>query len=317
MTLSDMTQPNQNTEDTILPFLINNTHLRGRVVRLGSVLNEILTKHAYPEPISHLLGEIIVLVSLLGDTLKCNGLITLQAQTDGIIKLLVADYTAGGGIRGYARINEEHYQQAGKESFTFSELLGKGFLVLTLDQGENTDLYQGIVELQGNSLAECVENYFRQSEQLTTVMRIEVGQVYSETTGMQWRGGGIMAQALPSGKIARETDILAEAAMGFDDQWDKTQAFIESVAIDELIDPFISSDTLLLRLFHEEGVWKYSPQKLTHSCRCSRKKALNILKSLSTEELNSLKVNAEIVVTCQFCSKEEVFTEEMLERGEG
>lgn len=301
--------PPENSEDIVLPFLINDTHLRGKVVRLSGVLNEILSKHAYPEPVSRLLGEMVVLVSLLGDMLKSKGLITLQAQTDGIVKLLVADYAVGGKIRAYARINEEHYHEAAKEHITFDELLGKGYLVLTVDKGENTDLYQGIVELMGKNLSECVGNYFRQSEQLPTVMRIEVGQVYDGTEGMKWRGGGIMVQALPSDELG----ALVESGEIFDDQWNKTKIFVESVAADELIDPLISADNLLLRLFHEEGVWKYEPHKLVHSCRCSRTKARNILKSLSTEELNYLKVNEEIVVTCQFCNKEEVFTEKMLE----
>lgn len=303
MTIHHPTLPPAGEEDIILPFLINNTHLRGRVVRLGEALNEILTKHAYPEPISRLLGEMVVLVSLLGDTLKCEGVITLQAQTDGIIKLLVADYVAGGKIRGYARINEEKYEAAGKQDITFEELLGKGYLVLTLDQGKHTAPYQGIVELEGNNLSECVGHYFRRSEQTPTVMQIEVGQVYDAEHGMKWHGGGIMVQALPS---PEQNEHMAE------EQWNKTQIFVESVKADELIDPLISAEKLLMRLFHEEGVWKYAPQKLQHGCRCSREKAFNALKSLSTEEIKSLIVNELIVVNCQFCNKEEIFTEEML-----
>lgn len=305
--------PHPTQDDIILPFLVNNTHLRGRVARLHGALNTILTKHAYPEPVSRLLGELVVLVSLLGDTLKCEGVMTLQAQTDGLISLLVADYTKGGKLRGYARLNEERYNaldKAAQSALTFEDLLGKGYLVLTLDQGKGTDLYQGIVELSGKDLCECVENYFRQSEQLPTVMRIAIGQVYDGTEGgMEWRGGGIMVQSLPS---SEETAEL-QAADGFDEQWNKAQIFVESVKPEELIDPLISPDNLLMRLFHEEGVWKYDTHSLEHSCRCSREKALNILKSLSTEELNSLKINDEIVVTCQFCNREQVFTEKMLE----
>lgn len=308
--------PTPTPDDIVLPFLVNNTHLRGRVARLHQTLNTILTKHAYPEPVSRLLGELVVLVSMLGDTLKCEGIITLQAQTDGLISLLVADYTKGGKLRGYARLKEDRYNaldKAAQAALTFEDLLGKGYLVLTLDQGQDSELYQGIVELAGNDLCECVENYFRQSEQLPTVLRIAIGQVYDGTDGgMEWRGGGIMVQSLPSS----EEPSSPAANDDFDEQWNKAKIFIESVKPEELIDPLISPDNLLMRLFHEEGVWKYDAHSLEHSCRCTREKAMNILKSLSTEELNSLKINDEIVVTCQFCNREQVFTEKMLEEEE-
>jgi molecular chaperone Hsp33 len=289
------------SSDSATPFIINDTNLRGTLVRLDSTLNEILTKHDYPEPVSRLLGEVLLLVSMLGETLKFEGIITIQIKSDGPIEFLVADYATGGKIRGYASIDAEKYAAlpAGlPEEQQFKALIGEGYFAITLDQGADMQRYQGVVPLEGGSISELAETYFSQSEQLQTALNIKVGQQLKEGV-MQWCGGGIMLQRLP------ETIPTLEA----EDVWEKAKIFLATIQIDELIDPLLKPETLLYRLFHEDGVWVYDPRHLIHQCRCSRQRAENILVNLTPEERESMLVGDEIIVTCQFCNKEEVFTE--------
>lgn len=287
--------------DSATPFLINETNLRGALVRLDSALNEILTKHHYPEAVSRLLGETIVLVSMLGETLKFEGIITVQVKTDGPIELLVADYSTGGKIRGYASVNPESFQAMPNgltEAEQFKLLIGQGYLMITLDQGADMERYQGIVALEGKSIAEIAKAYFVQSEQVLTALNIKIGQQL-KAGEMQWCAGGIMVQRLPE-------SIPEEAT---EDIWDKTKLFLSTLKAEELIDPLLTPETLLYRLFHEDGVWVYDVRHLEHCCRCSRERAEGILKGLSAEERAELSENGQLVVTCQFCNKEEVFTE--------
>jgi molecular chaperone Hsp33 len=283
--------------DSATPFLIHETNMRGALVRLDHALNEILTKHHYPDPVSRLLGEIIILSSMMGETLKFDGIITIQIKTDGPIEFLVADYVGGGKIRGYASMNHEKYAALdGKDDF--ASLIGEGYMAVTLDQGQDMERYQGIVTLEGDSISAIAEAYFRQSEQLQTLFNIKIGQQLKEG-GMEWCGGGIMVQRLPSIIPAQYVEEI----------WGKTKIFLDTIHSDELIDPLLLPQTLLYRLFHEDGVWVYQPRPLEHRCRCSRMRVENILRGFSSDERKAMYVDGTVTVNCEFCNSAELFTE--------
>ena len=175
--------PNDVVDDLVQPFQIDSSGLRGRLVRLGPALDEILTRHAYPEPVAMMLGEAIALAAALAGALKYEGVFTLQTKGDGPIGMLVADVTSAGALRGYAQYDAGKLAKAIATSpggatgigDSVPRLLGAGHLAFTVDQGEHTDRYQGIVELQGSTLAECAHHYFRQSEQVEAGLKVAVG----------------------------------------------------------------------------------------------------------------------------------------------
>jgi molecular chaperone Hsp33 len=281
--------------DVAVPFLVNETSIRGKVVKLGPSLNEILNKHNYDERVARLLGELLVLVSQLGDNLKFEGVITVQLKSDGILNLMVADYVYGGQIRGYAEYNKEELAKINKTDFP--DLVGKGYLAITIDQGDDMERYQGIVDLSGSSLSECIENYFHQSEQLPTAIKVVIGKI-DKGQGDEWVGGGIMAQSLADIKSSDDEK---------NDAWQTAKAFIGTIRMDELLDPDIDTKELLYRLFHFEGVWVYDAKSIEHKCRCSRQRMEDVIQAMPEEEKEYLRVDGKIVANCQFCNREEVF----------
>jgi molecular chaperone Hsp33 len=182
-------------DDLVQPFQIEATSLRGRLVRLGPVVDTILTRHDYPEPVATLLGEAIAVAVLLAGALKYEGVFTLQTKGDGPVRLLVADVTSAGAVRGYAQYDAAQLAKAAgaKMMASVPRLLGAGHIAFTVDQGEHTERYQGIVELQGATLAECAHHYFRQSEQLQAGIKTAIGR---DPASGAWRAGGIMLQRL-------------------------------------------------------------------------------------------------------------------------
>ncbi|HEX5930225.1 MAG TPA: Hsp33 family molecular chaperone HslO, partial [Methyloceanibacter sp.] len=182
-------------DDLILPFQAEHAEVVGRLVKLGPVVDTILSRHAYPEPVSQLLGEAVALTALLGAALKFEGKFILQASTDGAVDLLVADYQVPGALRGYARFSAERLAAlpAG------GRLLGSGHLAMTIDRGPDTERYQGVVPLEGESLAQAADTYFRQSEQLPTFIKLAVARHYRAGHGerpLTWRAGGLLVQKL-------------------------------------------------------------------------------------------------------------------------
>jgi molecular chaperone Hsp33 len=287
-------------DDLVQPFQIDPFRLRGRLVRLGSLLDEILTRHAYPEPVAVMLGEAIALAVALAGALKYDGVFTLQTKGDGPVRLLVADVTTAGAVRGYAQFDEAKLAKAmaaGDIAGSVPRLLGAGYLAFTVDQGEHAERYQGIVELQGASLAECTHHYFRQSEQVEAGLKVAVARVPEAGGGkFSWRGGSLMIQRLPpAGPAAAQ-----EAA---EDGWRRAMILMSSCTAHELVDPALAPETLLLRLFHEEGVRVYRRHKLTAQCRCSRERVETVLRMLPADELGALTTKeGDVVVTCEFCS---------------
>jgi molecular chaperone Hsp33 len=283
-------------DDLVQPFQIEASALRGRLVRLGSVVDTIVTRHAYPDAVAALLGEAIALAAILAGALKYEGIFTLQTKGDGPVRLLVADVTSAGAVRGYAQYDEarlakamRHPQAAG----SVPRLLGAGHIAFTVDQGEHADRYQGIVELQGASLAECAHHYFRQSEQIQAGIKVAVGR---DPASQAWRAGGIMLQRLPADGF----DEFAREAQ--EDGWRRAMVLMSSSTSAELLDPALAHHDLLFRLFHEDGVRVFDAHALAARCRCSRERIERILHQLPPADNAEIAQDEEVRVTCEFCN---------------
>ncbi|MCV0429717.1 MAG: Hsp33 family molecular chaperone [Roseibium sp.] len=302
--------------DAVRPFAVEGLDVRGRAVALGPVLEQILGRHDYPEPVSRLLAEAIALTGLLGTSLKFDGRFTLQTQTEGPVSMLVVDFASPDAIRAYASYDEERVQSlmdAGKA--TPEALLGHGHLAMTIDQGKHMQRYQGLVELDGVSLEVVARRYFERSEQIPTEVRLAVGELYTRKEGeghaKTWTAGGIMVQFLPeSPERMQQADIdPGDAPEGTpqheveeDDAWVEAKVLVDTVKDVELTDPEVSVEMLLFRLFHERGVRLFEPQPLADKCRCSREKIEGVLSGFSAEEVQQMKIDGKIIVTCEFCS---------------
>ena len=283
-------------DDLILPFQIEASGLRGRLVRFGPLLDEILGRHAYPEPVAHLLAETVVLTALLASALKYEGVFTLQAKGDGPVRLVVADVTTDGAVRANAMFDEARLTGT---ATTVPALLGRGHLAFTVDQGQDTERYQGIVDLSGETLWECAQHYFRQSEQLQAGLRSAVR--HGEAG---WRGGGIMLQRLPDPEKQVPTDR--------EDDWRRAMVLLGSATDDELTQPALSGEALLFRLYNEDGVRVFPSQPMRFSCRCSRERVASMLKSMPKAEIESLAVDGRVEVACEFCNTRYDFDRDQL-----
>ncbi|WP_428649531.1 Hsp33 family molecular chaperone [Roseibium sp.] len=302
--------------DAVRPFAVEGLDVRGRAVALGPVLEAILDRHAYPEPVSRLLAEAIVLTSLLGTSLKFEGRFTLQTQTDGPVSMLVVDFASPDAIRACATfdaVQVEELMEAGKA--TPEVLLGHGHLAMTIDQGRHMQRYQGLVELDGITFEEAARRYFERSEQIPTEIRLGVGELFTRIEGegpsRTWTAGGVLIQFLPEApERMQQADIHpGDAPEGTepheieeDDAWVEAKVLVETVKDVELTDPEVSVEMLLFRLFHERGVRLFESQPLADKCRCSRDKIENVLAGFSDEEVEDMTVEGKIVVTCEFCS---------------
>jgi len=289
------------TDDLVQPFQLESSNLRGRLVRLGPALDLILHQHAYPPPIAGLLAEAVALAAALAASLSYDGVFTLQAKGDGPVRLLVVDITSDGGIRAYAQKSEDADFTAVLPGV---KLLGRGFLAFTVSEQKKDDRYQGIVELEGGNLAEAVQHYFRQSEQIPTGI---LAAAHRDGTG-RWRAGCLMLQRLP-----REGGLLPrhemESGLALDDDWHRAMILMGSCTPAELTDAVLSATELLYRLFHEEGVRVYEPHAYRHQCRCSETRVENMLRSLPRVEVEALAVEGLVTVTCEFCNRSYKFDE--------
>ncbi len=295
--------------DYVLPFQLEASGARGRLIRLGPAADEILTKHAYPEPVLLLLGEAVTLTALLGASLKFEGKFILQTQSDGPVSFLVVHYSSPGHLRGYASYSREDFiraQNGGKEP---KALLGEGHLAMTIDPGAGMERYQGIVALTGGSLAGAAHEYFDRSEQIPTFIRIAVARHYTGPNGTApgkwaWRAGGLMVQKLTAegGRFAGGGIPPAGGSGGDDDGWRRALALAATVEDHELLDPALSPERLLYRLFHEEEVRAFHASPLLARCNCSRERVENMLGQFSAEELEGMGEDNVITVTCEFCN---------------
>jgi molecular chaperone Hsp33 len=295
-----------NSDDRILPFQVEGLDVRGRVVRLGTSIDTVLARHDYPAPVSKVLGEAVALTVLLGSSLKLDGRFQLQTRSDGPIDMLVVDFEAPDRVRAYARFDKERLDAA--NGAPTGELLGKGHLAMTIDPGAEMSRYQGVVPLEGAGLEDAAHEYFKQSEQIPTRVRLAVAEAFGSGEHA-WRAGGILVQFLPEASQAVRDLPGGDAPEGIEppadgeDAWMEAKSLVETVEDHELIDPTIASEELLYRLFHERGVRVFQQQEVRHSCRCSDERILGMLKSFTDEEKRSMiDDDGQINVTCEFCS---------------
>jgi molecular chaperone Hsp33 len=283
--------------DRLLQFTLPERNARGRVVRLGPALEDVLAAHPYPPALKHLLSEALVLTALMGALLKDeDSQLTLQAQADdGIVSLLVCDYR-GGELRGYARHDEERFAELGANP-TLGELFGGGYLAITFDLAATGQRYQGIVPLEGDSLTHAVERYFAQSEQVPTLIRIGVRGGFGGIIA-----GGLLVQHMAEGEEGGER-LHARADRP---EWDHVAALAGTMTEAELVDPELSLEALLWRLFHEEGeVRVLKGDTIVRGCRCSVVHFEEVLARFSKEDRKEMRdENGIIRVDCAFCSRE-------------
>jgi molecular chaperone Hsp33 len=299
-------------DDTILPFEIAALDLRGRLVRLGPAVDEILAGHNYPTPVARLVGEAVTLTVLLGSALKLDGRFILQTKTDGPVRMLVVDFRSPGMVRACARFDREKVTAAiGAGVADAGTLLGRGHLAMTIDQGTDRSRYQGLVALEGGNLEDAAHEYFKRSEQIPTQVRLAVGEELSSGNRRSWRAGGMLLQFLPKDPARiRVADLdpgdAPEGTMPHvvqeDDAWAEGRALISTVEDVELIDPALSSERLVYRLFHEPGVRVFRSIEVAAKCSCSRDRVEDMLRSFSQDDRDHMVENGAISVTCEFCS---------------
>lgn len=291
-------------DNVVQTFQLESSSLRGRSVRLGTVLDDILTPHGYPEPVAHLVAETMTLGLLLSSMLKYDGIFTLQTKGDGPVSMLVADVTAAGTVRGCASFDAERLAHAQEQLAALSaqessqnhlaQYLGKGHIAFTVDQGKGGDRYQGIVELKGASLVDCVQHYFQQSEQIGTGIKMAVG-----LRGGQWRAGALMLQHMPEDQ--KNIGNVRE------DDWRRAMVLMGTVKENELLDPKLHSHRLLLQLFHEEGVRVYKADPVRGGCRCSEEKVQTMLFMMTDEDLDYMVADGAVRLRCEFCGRDYMF----------
>jgi molecular chaperone Hsp33 len=296
------------TDDLVLPFEIKPLGVRGRVVRLGAVVDDILHRHDYPPAVSALLAEAVALTAMLGAALKFNGKFILQTKTDGPVDMIVADFVSPGKLRGYARFDRAKVEALGPAGQ--SALLGNGYLAMTVDQGEHMDRYQGIVPLHGEDLTAAAHGYFEKSEQIPSRIVMAAGPLLQR--GMKsesWRAGAIMVQHLPrEGGSSPLPSNSGDAPEGFADQrpehddWVKARLLLDTAEAHELLDPQLSSERLLYRLYHEDGVTAYPVLPLERYCSCSHDGITRMLARFPKEDRADMVEDGQIKVTCEFCS---------------
>lgn len=291
-------------DDLVAAFAIEGEPVRGRLARLGPAIDEILTRHAYPAAVARLLGEACVLAALVGASSKVEARLIVQAQGDGPVAYVVADYDTAGQLRGYCRFDPDRLRAAGEGGVGIADLLGRGLLILTLDP-IGLERSQGVTALEGDNLARCAEDWFARSEQVPTRLALAVGQAdFGE--GPRWRAGGMLIQ-----NIAED-----DARGATDEAWSRAQAHFATLGDDELIDPTIAPETLLWRLFHEDGVRVFSPKPLNGFCRCSEAGVIDMLRAFPEEErAGMIEPSGAITVTCEYCARVYALAPDALTQG--
>ncbi|MEQ1652693.1 MAG: Hsp33 family molecular chaperone HslO [Hyphomicrobium sp.] len=286
-------------DDAVIIFRTARSSVHGRIVRLGPVADKILKAHALPHVASNALGEVLVLAALLGSALPGSGNIAVQTRTNGLVSVLYADCEAPGRLRGYARCDAGTLAalKASGEPVDPARIFGEGHLAFTIDQGAASERYQGVIALDGGTLAATSAQYFEQRENLPTFMRLAIAQHYAGansglSAAMNWRGGGLMIQ----------NPMPLEDESG-DDPWSRVRMLTATVEDHELLDPALSAERLLLRLFHEEGVIIDRVLPLSTYCKCARERIASVLQSFGSDDISDMRdEHGKIAVTCEFCA---------------
>ena len=301
-------------DDTVLPFQLDRSDIRGRVARLDGVLDRLLAQHDYPPPIEALVAEMALLTALIGQTIKLRWKLSLQVRGDGPARLIATDYyspSEPGGpawIRAYASYDEARELR----SETPFALVGKGYFAILIDQGRDMAPYQGITPLHGGSLSACAETYFAQSEQLPTRFALTFGRARKPGAAERWRAGGVMIQHMPvaSPFVAKDggsgaggllqSDDIVEGEAG--ENWGRVNMLLDTVEEIELIGPQVQPTDLLVRLFHEEVPRVFDAQPVSFGCTCSAEKVRRTLSIYSAEDIGTMTTEEGVVTAdCQFC----------------
>ena len=301
---SDARAYSAEAQDGIVRFHIDGENIHGRLVRLGSSVDRVLEGHGYPLVVSRLVAEAVALVSLVGAGLKFDGRLTLQARSDGPVSILVADYFTPGRVRGYAKFDEARLPKDPMPSV--QDMLGKGSLAITLDQGPDMERYQGIVELVGSSLAASVVDYLERSEQVESTIRLSTAELVGADG--HWRLGALMLQNLPEAGAPFLTEDGERFQRPADSPWARAQIFAQSVEDHELTDPQISHERLLYRLFHEDGVRVEPLQTIEFGCTCSAERVESVLRQYNPDDLSEMLEDGLVRARCEFCGAEYRFT---------
>ncbi len=296
-------------DDFVLPFELDRSGLRGRAAKLGPALDVILKRHAYPGTISRVLGDALTLSAILASTLKFdNGVFTLQVRgNSGPIKTLVADITSEGEVRGYVGFDPDAAGGLADDA-TALQLFGGGYIAFTVDQGADFDRYQGIVELQDDSLASSVMHYFRQSEQIATTLKIHTDL----NSNGHWRSSAILVQKLPDDVMAKRPPEVTAELVEADEHFLNAAVLLESATETEMLSDEITAEEMLFRLFHEDGVRVYDKRRIESGCRCKLDSVENVLRQFGRDQVEDFKVGGVVRVTCEFCTKERVFDDDAL-----
>ncbi len=294
--------------DQVIPFAIKPLGVRGRIVRLGAVIDDIVSRHDYPDAVSALVAESIALTALLGTALKFDGKFIVQTKTSGPINMIVADYAAQGGVRGCAKFSKEKLDQLSKPDQ--KQLLGEGYLGMTVDQGADMERYQGIVPLGSSTLVDAAHTYFQQSEQIPTRLRMAAGPLFERGEKKpHWRVGAVLVQHIPvEGGLPPIAFSSGDALEGSevetpeDDNWVKARLLLDTVEDHELLDPALTAEEILYRLYHEDGVTVYPAIPINRYCSCSREAVLAMLTNFSGVDRADMVKDGTIEVACEFCS---------------
>ncbi len=287
-------------DDIVATFQIEDTSVRGRIARLGDgVLDPILKRHDYPRWAAYLLGEAVTLAVLVSASLKFEGKVLVQAQGEGPVSLLVAEARSDGGVRGYLRLNKEKWDRVERvnkgQRPHIPQALGRGVMALMLQPSDpNQAPWQSMVPIEGATLSECAQMWFSQSEQVPTRVRLAVAEVSEPGGTKRWRSGGALIQ-----------QVAGDDARGATDEpWDNARHLFDTIEDIELVDPDLSSGTLLFRLFHENGVRLEPPKALSDKCTCSEEKLLDTISQMDKGEIKALAdADGAISADCQFCGR--------------
>jgi len=275
----------------ILPFHLDERPVRGRLVRLGALADALLRRHDYQPEVARLTGEAMALTAGLAAALKFEGSFSLQAKGDGPLSMLLADCSHAGALRGYAKLNKERF--AGLAAPSAAALLGKGYLAFTCDQGPDMDRYQGIVAIEGETLTDMTGEYFRNSEQLDTYLKLAC-----EETPAGWRASALLLERVAgAGWLDQQMDQEEQQ-----EAWQTATILARTITTQELLDDTLSGEQVLHRLFHAEGLRLDRPRPLSYGCRCSRDRLLNVLGGFSADDLDHMADEGTITMTCEFCN---------------
>lgn len=315
---------NSRFTDFFQPFLIDESHVKGNIIRLGQAVDVILSRHQYPDSVSRLLAEQTVLASMLSGNLDEGGSLSVQvkgAQQDdairGPVSFTVVDVKENGDIRGYAELAPDAHArilelEKTQEEISLVDLIGQaGFLAITITPAAGTQQYQGIVALTGDTLTQAVEEYFTQSEQLQVSIKAAVGKI-AEGGKHKWYASGMMIQRVPD--LGGNSENVLPEVEDDGENWNRSRILMGTVKNEELLNPTLAPQTLLVRLFNEDGVWVYEPKQLRVNCRCSRERIEDVLGNFPDEDIEEMKHDGVISVSCQFCNKTEVFRDDDIAR---